>query len=263
MPELPDVEIFRRYFDSTSLNKKIVRADVKSPEMLTGVNKNDLIRKLKGNEFVSSSRHGKYFFGSLENGYSLVLHFGMTGSLRFYQKKEEAPRYIRLLINFQDGSLAFDNSRKLGLISLTQSIDDYIAKKNLGPDALKAKLSYKDFYELVHKRSAPVKAVLMNQEIIAGIGNLYADEILFHTGIDPHSIVNRIPDKKLQELFRNMMKILKTGIKIEAKYKSFPKSYLVHYRKKKQKCPECGGDILISRIGGRTTYYCGEHQKKY
>jgi formamidopyrimidine-DNA glycosylase len=263
MPELPDVEIFRKYFDSTSLNKTIEKVEVPGPEMLSGVKKNELIKVLTGQKFITSARHGKYMFAAAQNKKVLVMHFGMTGYLKIFSGNNDKPKYIKMLISFKNDKLAFDDRRKLGLISLTDDIQKYIKDKNLGPDALDNKLKFKDFYSAVSKRTAPVKSVLMNQEIIAGIGNIYADEILFQSGIDPHSAVKNIPENNLKEIFNNIRKVLKGAVKAEADSSAFPEDYLTKRRKKGKTCPLCGGDIIISKIGGRTTYYCKEHQKSF
>ncbi len=259
MPELPSVEIFKRYFNSTSLKQEIKSVEIRSPEILINIPEHELKNKLKGQEFTASSRYGKYLFARLENNYHLILHFGMNGYLKYFRK--EGSPYIRLLIKFINGNkLAFDDMRKFGKIGLTSNPEKFLREKNLGPDALE--MDYKTFEELFKKRKGNIKPLLMNQNFIAGIGNLYVDEILYQSSIHPLSRADKLDKVKLQKLFKEMKRVLNKAIRYQDKPYSLPSSFLLPHRHPHGECPQ-GGSLEIIKVGGRTTYFCPEHQIKF
>ena len=129
------------------------------------------------------------------------LHFGMTGSLQYFKNDEQASRYARVLFVFANNHrLAFDDQRQFGEIGLLNDIDEFLNEHALGPDALKIDL--REFRKILGKRRGAVKSVLLNQRIIAGIGNIYADEILFRVRMHPATEVSRLGDKALIKLSR-------------------------------------------------------------
>ncbi|MEF8848276.1 MAG: DNA-formamidopyrimidine glycosylase family protein, partial [Candidatus Thermoplasmatota archaeon] len=199
MPELPDVESFKKYLDSTSLNQKINEVKITRKRILEKISEEKLVNKLKKNKFFSSHRHGKYLFVKLKKHW-LMLHFGMTGKLKYFKKPEEKPKHTRMLVKFSSGfNLAYDCQRLLGKISIIKDINQYLKQKNLGPDALD--IDFSDFYSRYKDRRGKIKSGLMNQKIIAGIGNIYADEILFQTGIHPETKLNNINKAQLKIIY--------------------------------------------------------------
>src|SRR5436853_2668253 len=143
MPELPDVETFRRYLNATSLHQRIIGVDVRSAYVLKGVSGRELARQLKGHRFESSSRHGKHLFVRTDHDLWLRLHFGMTGSLRYFKHEEQAPRHTRVLFVFGNAHrLAFEDQRKFGEIGLIEDVNEFLKQRALGPDALDITLSH-------------------------------------------------------------------------------------------------------------------------
>jgi len=261
MPELPDVEVYRQYFEETSLNRKISDIEISAPKMLKDISPDEFTEKVVGKKFTSSYRHGKYFFAVINTKLAVAFHFGMTGYLVYFKDEEERTKHIRLMFTFSDGShLAYDNQRKFGSIHLVESIDEFIKTKDLGPDPISNDITPKQFLDIISKKKGAVKPVLMDQSVIAGIGNVYADEILFQTSIHPLREVKALSDKELKSVYSSMMKIFKQAIDKEAERRAFSDSYLLRHRKKKDKCPKCGGEIQAKTIGGRTTYFCPGHQ---
>ena len=182
MPELPDVETFKRYLDATSLHQPIKGVEVRSAYVLKGVSAREFGRQLKGRSFESSCRHGKHLFVRTDRDFWLRLHFGMTGSLEYLKGQRRAPKDTRVLFCFANHSrLAYRDQRKFGEIGLSKDVDEFLRKRALGPDALDINLS--PFKGIFEKHRATAKTILLNQMLIAGIGNIYADEILFRTRI--------------------------------------------------------------------------------
>ncbi len=260
MPELPEIQIFKEYFDATSLDKDIAEVEVKSKEILQKITEDYLKAKLKDEEFLSSQRHGKYLFASVSGKFLIVFHFGMTGSLKYFKAQKDEPPHDRLLINFKNGyQLAFDDQRKFGRVTIAYTIDEFLAEKRLGKDALE--INFHDFKEAIGKKSGTVKSALMDQHVIAGIGNIYSDEILFQTRINPKKKIDEIENKALKELHSNMRRILETAIKNHADLQSYPRNYLLYNRVRGAKCPNCGGKIATVKVAGRTAYFCPNCQK--
>ncbi len=260
MPELPDVEIFKRYLDTTSLHQRIIGVDVRSAYVLKGVSGRDLARRLKGRRFESSRRHGKHLFVRADHDLWLRLHFGMTGSLHYFKDEERAPRHTRVLFVFANAhSLAFEDQRKFGEIGLIEDVNKFLKKRALGPDALD--ITFSQLREIFGKHRGAVKTILLNQKLIAGIGNIYADEILFRVLIHPATQVSTVKEKAVTKLFRAARYILKKAIEAKADANLMPKSWLLPHRDKGGKCPRCARELKSARIGGRTAWFCAHCQK--
>jgi formamidopyrimidine-DNA glycosylase len=260
MPELPEVEIFKRYFDRTSMHQRIVSVDVRNAYVLKDISASELTRKLKGRRFELSHRHGKHLFVRAGRNVWLRLHFGMTGSLAYLNADQQMPPYVRVLVRFEKNRrLAFDDPRQFGEIGLLKDVDEYLTARAIGPDALK--ISFSRFKEVLSRRGA-VKAVLLNQKLISGIGNLYADEILFRARIHPATQISALDEKTVRRLFRATHSVLKTAIEAKADADHLPKSWLLPHRGKGGKCPRCGHELRSAIIGGRTAWFCAHCQKR-
>ena len=258
MPELPSVETFKQYFDSTSLNQNIEKVVVNNPEILVETTKKDIKNSIESEFFVSSSRYGKYLFVSVSNDFLLVFHFGMTGFLKYNSLKEGQTPHSRISFIFKNGNtLNFEDPRKFGKLSLIENINNFIEKKKLGPDALE--INQKKFIKIFKGRKGYIKPLLMNQKFLAGIGNLYADEILYQSGIHPMKKANRLKMEDLVVLYHNMRMVLQKAIKIKDIMLDFPENFLLPHRYPGGECSEFG-KLDIIKVGGRTTYYCPEKQ---
>jgi formamidopyrimidine-DNA glycosylase len=261
MPELPDVESFKRYLDATSLHQRIAHVDVLSAYVLKGISARELAHRLKGRCFESSRRHGKHLFVRTDGDVWLRLHFGMTGSLRYFKDEEKAPPHTRVLFIFAKGCrLAVDDQRKFGEVGLIKNVDEFLKERVLGPDALDVDLA--EFKKMFTKHRGAVKSILMNQQSIAGIGNIYADEILFHAHMHPATETARLNDKRRRQLFRAICRVLQKAIAYQADVNRMPKSWLLPHRGKGGKCPRCGRELKSSKIGGRTAWFCPHCQRR-
>ena len=232
MPELPSVETFKKYIDLTSLNKKIINVEIENKKILENISKRKFIYNLKNNKFVHTYRHGKYLFIKTNQEKWLIIHFGMTGYIKYFKNLDENPAHTRLLITFDNNyHLAYDNQRLFGKISFTSNKEKYIAQKKLGVDALN--LDYNRFKELIVNRRSKIKSILMNQQLISGIGNIYADEVLFQSGIHPESKTHNLCQKQIKDIYKNIKEILLIAIKAKAKWDNFPDKFMIPHRKKR------------------------------
>lgn len=261
MPELPDVEIFRRYLARTSLHRRIQKVEVKDSGILAGVSGRQLSRILRGRELGNTRRHGKHLFASC-NGTWLELHFGMTGRLEAGREGEDSlPEYTRFVLHFEDDTfLACEDRRKLGHVGLVEDPDAFIEEKGLGPDALD--LSWTEFDELISGSRGSVKSVLMNQEALAGIGNIYSDEILFQGRIDPAARVSDLDRDERRRLYREMRKVLEKAIERRADPARFPRSWLIPHREAGEACPRCDTKIRKRKAAVRGFFVCPRCQSR-
>lgn len=261
MPELPDVEVLKRYLDSTALHQQIERVQVNDEIVLPDTTPKKLDNALAGQAFDSTQRHGKHLFVNLDQGDWLELHFGMTGDLKYYKEEQQEPDFTQVLFQFEnDYRLAFIMPRKLGEVRLIDSPERFVQEKDLGPDALD--LGFEPFKALLSGRRGMVKSTLMNQEILSGIGNVYSDEILFQAGIHPRAKVNDLSQQQFEKLYAKLCAVLQTAIDHQAQPDSFPDSYLIPRRSEGEKCPGCGGEVKRIEVSGRSGYYCPNCQSK-
>lgn len=258
MPELPDVEVFRRYLDSRVLGRLIRRIDLAAPEMAPGASPRSLSAHLRRARFRSTCRHGKYLFLEIDRGGWLFLHFGMTG-YPLVDGKDAADR-PRLAIRFADGRrLTYYDRRKLGQIGLVEDVAGFIRSRRLGPDALAVEEAA--FGARLKERRGAVKAALMDQHVIAGLGNVYVDEVLFQAGLHPTAALARVEPATRARLYRVMRRILERAIAAGAEPSRLPRRYQLPHRRKGGRCPRCGNRWKTMKVGGRTTYYCERDQR--
>jgi formamidopyrimidine-DNA glycosylase len=254
MPVLPDVEVFRRYIDVTALHKPIRGVEVFDADYVTDSSVSSLKRCLTGAAFDSTRRHGKHLGIALDSGHWLLLHFGMTGYPNYARIDRDPPRHSRLVVRFRNGfRLAYVNQRKLGRIRLAGDFNAFVAEWSLGPDALE--IDRADFTELLLTGRGTIKARLMNQSQIAGLGNVYKDEILFQAGIHPAAQAKDVPAESVSDLWRTMRRVLRTAIDRRVQADQFPDSWLTPHREGEQ-CPRCRATLERDTISGRASRFC-------
>jgi formamidopyrimidine-DNA glycosylase len=259
VPELPDIEIFKRYIDATSLHQKISNIEVRNERVLGAVSARKLQSTLKGHTFESTRRHGKNLFVELDDGGWMLMHFGMTGSLAYFENPDDEPPHSRLLFAFENGyHLAFDDARMFGKVDLIGEPEDYVQERELGPDPLE--LDATSFRERLRGTKGGIKATLMNQKMLAGIGNLYSDEILFQSRIHPQTSVAQLDDPTLQNLHKETLRVLNKAIDQEAYPQELPDSFLLSHRQEGASCPRGNGQIQKLQAAGRTAYFCPDCQ---
>ncbi|MBS3824715.1 MAG: hypothetical protein KGY53_12560 [Wenzhouxiangellaceae bacterium] len=261
MPELPDAEVFKQYFDATALHKPVSGVTVADERVLDAVSPQQLGQALSDRSFQRVHRHGKYLFAEIESGERLVFHFGMTGSLKYYEADDATPEHARVRFDFADGGhLAFVNPRLFGRIALTGDAERFLHDHEIGPDALA--LSRDEFHAIVGAGTAMAKSILMDQAKLSGIGNIYSDEILFQARIHPRERGSRLSAGRLDRLFDCMHEILEKAIEKRADPAQMPENWLIAHRREGAACPMCGAAIETLEIGSRTGYYCPSHQSR-
>ncbi len=265
MPELPDVEYYKKYFQRHALHKKITDVAASGERsLLKKTSYNQLQKVLIGHQFSQADRRGKYLIASISGtDKKLIIHFGMTGTLHYTARdnpRENEDQYTKFTFRFVNGKeLRWINRRNLGKLFLVKNIGDISALGELGPEP--SDISQKDFTQLLeHNSSRGIKHLLMDQSVIAGIGNVYSDEILFQAGLKPSRKVASLSDKEKNHLYTKMQYVLREAIKRQADPSRMPRTWLTPHRGQSSDCPRDSGTIRTATINGRTTYYCAKHQ---
>jgi formamidopyrimidine-DNA glycosylase len=273
MPELPEVETIVRNLSSKLKGLEISSVKIIYPPVLRK-KKPSLINDLKGRKVVSVRRRGKMLLINFERNLSLLIHLKMTGQLLFYPREEPLDKHTHFILSFKDENkeLRFRDVRKFGFISCIRNLDISCADelKNLGPEPLE--IDFPLFKKLFQGRKARLKSLLLNQNFIAGIGNIYADEILFQAKLHPLTPASHLGDDDLQRLLKAMRDVLRKAIvhkgssirsftNAEGKRGKFQNYHQV-YGRESQSCFICGEKIKRLRLGGRSSSFCPRCQKE-
>jgi formamidopyrimidine-DNA glycosylase len=253
MPELPDVEGFRRYMARHASGKRITGVRVPRPAILRNTTPQGLSRALKGGTLSRPSRHGKWLMAPAGRT-TLILHFGMTGGFRWTSRGEPEGRFDRMVLEFADGELRYHNMRMLGGVWTARSEAEIErVTGRLGPDA--ASVGAEQFEEMLRGRRGGIKAALMNQRILAGIGNELSDEILWQARIRPSRAISRIGPRKRRELFEPMRGVLAESIR-RGRIPRHPEWLTSQRGARDPICPRCGRRLKRTTVAGRTSYWC-------
>lgn len=270
MPELPEVETYRRFIDELAVGQTIAALDVRDAHVLA-LPETELRAALVGRTITGTSRLGKNCFLELDNGRVLALHFGMTGDIGAFRDAPDAPRFTRVALLLEDSglSLAFIDPRKFGRIRLADSVAAYQKAKKIGPDALQ--ITAAELQQKISRRKVFIKPLLLDQALTAGLGNWIVDEVLFQAKIHPERLGNSLAEKDFGALHAAIQLVLTTAIRHEANYRLFPKSFLIHAREWDDSAtPGSDAHTFCPRhpktkidkyyVGGRATYICSKCQ---
>ena len=258
MPELPDVEHFRRFLSLHATGRSIERVVVTDSGILRGIEAEPLDRALKGHRFLEPDRHGKWLI-AWTTGPAVLIHFGMTGDLSRADGPAGRHRHDRVVFVLDRGELRYRNMRKLGGLWLAHDPGEVAAVlEPLGPDALEVKR--RQFHELLARRRGRVKAALMNQQVVAGLGNILVDEILWQARLHPSMPVEALSESQRDALFTTMRSVVRRSVE-RYDYVDRNRRWLSHVRGRPgARCPRCGQELARTVIAGRTTYYCPHDQ---
>jgi formamidopyrimidine-DNA glycosylase len=257
MPELPEVEYYRSVIEDNCLGKLISEIQILVPYLLKGTTENGFIKKFKGSKLKLTYRHGKYLFVQSSKKDWLYFHFGLTGEL-VYEK--EIPRFTAVAFKIGKAYLCFADMRKFGRFGIIENPEEFLKEKKWGPDALE--ISKQEFVGQVGRRAVAIKTILMDQKILAGVGNEYSDEILFRTRIHPEKPASSLSVDQLASMHKIMRQVLQGASKVEAERSKMKKYFFVVNRKAGLTCPNCGGETKSKTVGGRTAYFCPKCQKR-
>ncbi|MCK4919267.1 MAG: bifunctional DNA-formamidopyrimidine glycosylase/DNA-(apurinic or apyrimidinic site) lyase [Candidatus Pacebacteria bacterium] len=273
MPELPEVETIRRDLEKKIIGKKII--DIRVIQKNSIKNSPTYFTKtLKNNSIKSITRKGKLLILKIkENEKYLLIHLRMTGQILCCDTDIKIAKNTRVVFTFNDNSqLFFNDTRRFGYLQITTEKEKDIALKKMGIDILDKNFTFKKLKSLLKNRRRNLKSALLDQKIITGIGNIYADEICFKARLQPNRITGELNDKEVKKLYNSIIKIINLAIKnrgtsfsdyidSNGKKGNFSK-FLKVYQKEKETCQNCHKkSIKKIKVAGRATRYCENCQK--
>jgi formamidopyrimidine-DNA glycosylase len=257
MPELPEVENRLLYFRRTALGQCVERVEVTAPGMIKSSGARSFANNLRGRCFADARRRGKYLIITLDDGRLLILHFGMGGDLRYYDSPDDRPDFTR--IEFILGNrkrLAFTCPRKICRVMLVDDLMKIPALRDMGPEPDAKEFSLAYLGRLIEEGAArQIKPLLMDQKKVAGVGNIYADEILFEAKVRPDRRGSTLSEEEVKRIHRETRRVLSRAIRTGGD-EEFPSNFLVSRNARGARCGACGQPIEKKTIGGRTAYFC-------
>jgi len=266
MPELPEVETIKRFLNSQIIGKKIKEITIFKSKSFIGDPK-----AIIGAKIIAIERRAKILIIKLSNNKNLLVHLKMSGQLVLNEKLNN--KYTRIIISFNDNSqLFFNDLRMFGWIKVIDNLNLKSQISKFGPEPFDKKFTTDYMKNIFSRTRRPIKLVLMDQEKIAGIGNIYANEILFDSRINPLKRANQLPREDIKILRYSILRILREAIKYNGSSAtdeayiqptgekgSYQKHFSV-YQREKEKCKRCGNKIERINLGGRGTFYCSACQ---
>ena len=271
MPELPEVETIRRDLLSRVVGRTFSRVRVVpgAERIVCWPSPAEFVRALPGRRIEDVSRRGKYLLFRLSGGRYLIVHLRMTGAILHRPKDAPDDPYLRICFSLDDSSeLRYTDLRKLGSIWLMEEPEPIVGK--LGPDALE-ELSWQTLRSLTDGRTAPIKAVLMDQQALAGLGNIYSEEALLLAGIHPRRSAKSLADDELRRLAKAIREVLLEAMGhrgssfrdyVDAEGREGQHQWHVKvYRRTGEPCYNCGTPIERIKVGGRSTHFCPRCQR--
>lgn len=268
MPELPEVETVVRTLEHQIQDEQITDIKVFYDKIIVG-NKRSFKKALVGQHFREFDRRGKYLLFKLDDC-MLVVHLRMEGKFFIADADDPLNKHIHLYFSLSNGKqLRYQDTRKFGRMEIHPLDVDLSNFHNLGPEPFSKEFSQRYIHEYISGKRLPMKTLLLDQSFVAGVGNIYADEILFACGILPDRSCNNISIEEEKLIVKHTRRILKAAIKAGGTtIRSYTSSLGVTGRFQLQckvhgqkVCKKCGNEILIKRIGGRSSYYCKSCQK--
>ncbi|TQV88961.1 bifunctional DNA-formamidopyrimidine glycosylase/DNA-(apurinic or apyrimidinic site) lyase [Aliikangiella coralliicola] len=270
MPELPEVETSCRGIEPFCVDQQITRIKVRQPKLRWPVDA-DLARKLKGKTILKVERRGKYML--LQTGRAaLMIHLGMSGSLRIVESSVEAAKHDHIDVHLSNGKIIrYNDPRRFGSFIYNTEGNAHPLLNKLGVEPLSADFNSDYLYAVCQQRKVSIKTLIMNSNIVVGVGNIYAQESLFMSSINPKKAANKISRKRIESLVVAIKHVLAEAIKAGgSSLKDFTSAegkpgYFQHahqvYGRGGEACNQCGTTLKQIVISQRSTVYCGNCQR--
>lgn len=273
MPELPEVETVRRTLLDWLPGRVIASVDVSLARIVKFPSVAEFISSLTGRSFCTIDRRGKYLLFRLSGGHTLVIHLRMTGQLRYSRAEDPVLKHTHVIFHLDNGhELRFTDMRQFGAMHLApnEQISRVANMDKLGWEPL-GHFPLKEFTALLGRRGTKIKNLLLDQTVIAGIGNIYADEGLFAAGIHPETAANQLTNEQIARLHAAVIKVLSAGVAMRGtsfsdyvdglgQSGSFQHQLTV-YGRKGEACPRCGHPIVRIKLAGRSAHFCPDCQR--
>lgn len=273
MPELPEVETVRRGLEKLILGKKISNIDIRYPKMIK-TDLHEFQKEMPGQVILSMGRRGKYLLFYLSDKV-LISHLRMEGKYFYYPDQVPERKHAHILIHFEDGgTLVYEDVRKFGTMELLppKLLEAYFVTKKLGPEPTEQDFDLARLKLALKKSKKPIKSHLLDQTLVAGLGNIYVDEVLWRAKIHPFRSSNSLSSQEARKVHDETIKVLgqaveKGGSTIRTYTNAFGEDGTMQefhqvYDKTGQACSRCGAIIEKIQLGGRGTHFCPKCQRR-
>lgn len=270
MPELPEVETVRRKLEEVVLNKEIKDISIFYERIIRKPDPEAFKKFLIGKEFIGVERKGKHLIFKLNNKV-IVSHLRMEGKFNYVLSSEPFNKHDHIIFHFDNGyDLRYNDVRKFGTMDLVNNENEVSSVDELGLEPMDPNLNKEYLKDLLSKKKTNIKQSLLDQSIIAGLGNIYVDEVLFDSKILPTRNANKLTDNEISSLIVSVNKIISSAINLGGSsirtynslgVKGSMQNLHKVYGKNGQNCPNCNNNIEKIKIGGRGTHYCPKCQK--
>jgi formamidopyrimidine-DNA glycosylase len=265
VPELPEVETARRLAERALRGRRIARATAApDPIVCSGVSPGRFAAALTGRRVLAVGRRGKHLFLELDRRPWPLLHLGMSGALRLSRDGEPLPRFWKAAITAEGGArVVLTDPRRLGRIRLQERPEEEHPLASLGFDVLEGLPPVGELAVRLARRAGPVKAVLLDQSLFAGVGNWIADEALYQAGIDPRRPARGLSPPEIGRLRARLLAIVRRAVDVGADDARFPRTWLFHHRWGRREGARTarGERIVHLTVGGRTTAFVPSRQR--
>ncbi|BBB93390.1 MAG TPA: DNA-formamidopyrimidine glycosylase [Methylomusa anaerophila] len=274
MPEMPEVETIRRTLADRVRGRKIMRVDIGLSRLIKWPSPHEFQALIMGRTIAGLDRRGKYLLFYLDNNIVIVIHLRMTGRLYYVTPGTEHDKYTHVAFFFDNSdALLYADSRTLGTLYVlpSQEICRISGLTSMGPEPLSPEFTLDYLESLLAKRKAKIKSLLLNQQLIGGLGNIYADESLAIAGVDPERIASSLNKNEVERLYSAINRVIADGIEHGGTtfrdyrdgegHSGSHQQYLYVYGRANQPCRKCGSMIARKEVAGRGTHYCPNCQK--
>jgi formamidopyrimidine-DNA glycosylase len=274
MPELPEVETIRRSLAPHIIGKTIAGIEVRVPKLRRPIPIATLQRNLPGQRIMDLERRAKYLLWHLDGGGTLIIHLGMSGRLAYNASPQPVEPHTHVIFNFHDGGeIQFRDPRRFGSIDLAApgELPDLLILRDLGIEPLSPAFTAGSLHDSLQATQRAVKIVLMDQRVVVGVGNIYANEALFKAGIHPLRPGRSLSARESGALHAAVVEILQKAVErggtTLTDYRNaegepgFFQLDLAVYGRKQEPCPRCGREIIRLVQGGRSSFVCEACQK--
>jgi len=261
MPELPDVETVARRLRRTVAGRRITGVRVLSPATIHSPHPRRFIGELSGRTVRTVDRRGKYLLFRLSGARTLIVHLRMTGDFELAPHDAPVHPHTRVILRCGRADLRFIDQRRFGHMDLAPSEAEFGPVAKLGLEPLGASFTPGRWRALLRGRRGTIKSLLLRQDLIAGIGNIYADEILWQARVHPARPAHRMRQAEVGRLYRSIRRVLRRAVTHLSRYGRPVGRFLEVRGERDIACPRCGHPIAVARIAGRTTYFCPNCQR--
>lgn len=262
MPELPDVETVARMLRRRLRGRRVGAVRLLTPSTVRHPDPATFVRLLRGRRVLGVERRGKYLLIRLDRDLTLAVHLRMTGDFEVTPRRAPMHPHTRVVIAVGGEQLRFTDLRRFGHMDLLtpRQMEGLRALATMGVEPLGRTFTLPAFRELVRGRRIGLKALLLRQDLIAGIGNLYADEILWQARLHPARSTATLRPAQVAALHRTIRRVLSKAVRQLSRYQR-PVGAFLDAREQDGRCPRCHGPLRVETIAGRTTYYCPRCQR--